>query len=93
MANGINLKPREIEAAFDTDAMRALYAPIMTVPHVAALLQLSKKTIYHWIQRGRLDGTFRKRGKHHLFWRDRVIDKVFNGPEWESDADENEETT
>jgi hypothetical protein len=37
---------------------------------------------------GRFDGTFRKRGKHLRFWRDRVIDQFFNGPEWETTQDE-----
>ena len=52
-------------------------------------LELSKvcgmkvKTIYEWIAKGRFDGAFRKRGKHNLFWRDRVIALIFNGPEWD----------
>jgi hypothetical protein len=29
--------------------------------------------------KGRLDGTYRKRGKHLLFWRDRLLDTVLNG--------------
>jgi len=32
--------------------------------------------------KGRLDGTYRKRGKHALFWRDRALNVIFNGKEW-----------
>jgi excisionase family DNA binding protein len=57
---------------------------ILSPAMLAALLQLSPKTIYEWIARGRLDGSFRKRGKHVLFWRDRVLDILFNGKDWSS---------
>lgn len=87
-AYGINLKPAEIAAAFDSEDLRRRFPPILTVRQLAELLQRSPKTIYHWIDKGRLDGTFRKRGKAHLLWRDRALDRVFNGPEWESDDDE-----
>ena len=40
------------------------------------------KTVYEWIAKGRLDGAFRKRGKHILIWRDRALDLLFNGPDW-----------
>lgn len=56
--------------------------PILTVDQLAQLLQVSPKTVYQWKAQGRLDGAFRKRGKHILVWRDRVIDLLFNGPEW-----------
>jgi excisionase family DNA binding protein len=85
---GINLKPAEIAAALDTEDLRRRFPPVLTVPQLAELLQRSRKTIYCWIEKGRLDGAFRKRGKGHLLWRDRVLDRVFNGPEWESDDDE-----
>jgi excisionase family DNA binding protein len=78
----------EIAAALDTEDLRRRFPPILTVPQLAELLQRSRKTIYCWIEKGRLDGTFRKRGKGHLLWRDRVLDRVFNGPEWESNDDE-----
>jgi excisionase family DNA binding protein len=57
----------------------------MSSAQVAALFGVSVKTIYEWKDRGRLDGTFRRRGKHVLFWRDRVIHLIFNGPEWKSE--------
>ena len=83
MGKGINLKPAEITAVFDSEELRRAFPPVLDVPRAAQLLQIAKKTLYFWIAQGRLDGAFRKRGKHHLFWRDRLIDRVFNGPEWE----------
>lgn len=82
---GIRIKPGEIELAFSTEDLRRRFPPILSVCQVAELLgNLSRKTVYTWIAAGRLDGAFRKRGKHLLFWRDRVIDRIFNGAEWES---------
>ena len=43
---------------------------------------MSVKTIYEWMSKGRLDGAYRKRGKHALIWRDRALDVLFNGKEW-----------
>ena len=59
--------------------------PILSPARLAALLDLSPKTIYEWIAQERLDGAFRKRGKHVLIWRDRALDLLFNGPEWQHD--------
>jgi excisionase family DNA binding protein len=56
--------------------------PILSPRQLAHLLNLSPKTVYLWIAKGRLDGTFRKRGKHVLLWRDRVIEPLFSGKEW-----------
>jgi hypothetical protein len=79
----IRLKTGEINAAFAAAEMRQLFGPILDTPGVMRLLNVKRRTLYLWIAQGRLDGTFRKRGKHHLFWRDRVIDRVFNGINWE----------
>ncbi len=56
---------------------------ILSVQELADLLGLSPKTLYEWIAKKRLDGAFRKRGKHILIWRDKVLDLLFNGKEWE----------
>ncbi len=65
-----------------TEGIVAGFPPILKVDQLAALLQLSKKTVYEWTTKGRLDGAFRKRGKHHLIWRDRALELLFNGPDW-----------
>jgi len=59
------------------------YPPILSPAKLADLLGQSRKTIYEWLAKGRLDGAFRKRGKHVLIWRDRAIDVLFNGKEWQ----------
>lgn len=55
---------------------------IVSPKQLANILGLSVKTIYFWIAEGHLDGTFRKRGKHNLIWRDKALDLILNGPEW-----------
>ncbi len=49
---------------------------------LARLIGITVKTVYQWIGQGRLDGAFRKRGKHVFIWRDRALDILFNGKEW-----------
>lgn len=75
------LSKPEIRQAF-ADGSGAQFPPILNVEQLAALLQISVKTVYAWIAQGRLDGAFRKRGKHLLIWRDRALDILFNGPDW-----------
>lgn len=55
---------------------------IISPAELATLLGLSPKTIYQWLAQGRLDGAYRKRGKHILIWRDRAIEILFNGADW-----------
>lgn len=61
------------------------FPPILSPAQLGELCGIRQKTIYEWIAKGRLDGSFRKRGKHILIWRDRAIDILFNGKEWESE--------
>lgn len=78
-----HLKPDEITQAFVGNAGDKF--PVILSPKLlAALLGMSPKTIYEWIAQGRLDGSFRKRGKHILIWRDRALEILFNGKEWSS---------
>jgi excisionase family DNA binding protein len=75
------LNKDEIAGAFQ-EGPGAQVPVILSPQELAQLLGLSLKTIYEWIAKGRLDGSFRKRGKHHLIWRDRAIDIIFNGKKW-----------
>lgn len=75
------LKRDEIAQAF-VEGPGASVPVILSPVQLAELLGLSVKTIYEWAAQGYLDGAFRKRGKHLLFWRDRALDRIFNGPEW-----------
>jgi excisionase family DNA binding protein len=77
------LGKEEIERAF-AESSDSKTGPILSPLQLAALLGLSRKTIYEWIASGRLDGAFRKRGKHNLIWRDRALKLIFNGPDWSS---------
>lgn len=69
------------------EIQRALgdYPPIITVKQLAQILNLSESTIYFWISRDRLRGAMRKRGRHNLIWRDRVISLIFDGVDWSPD--------
>ena len=62
--------------------LAAEYPPILSPTQLAGLLGRSPKTVYDWMARGRLDGAYRKRGKHALIWRDKALDILFNGKEW-----------
>jgi len=75
------LSSDEIARAFQGPAAEQ-FPVILSPKQLAHLLGLSPKTIYEWIARGRLEGAFRKRGKHVLIWRDRAIDSLINGKEW-----------
>lgn len=75
------LSKPEIQQAF-AEGTDVHFPPILNVPQLAELVQISPKTVYEWIAKGRLDGAFRKRGKHLLIWRDRAIDILFNGKDW-----------
>jgi hypothetical protein len=77
----LNLTSSDLAAPFAGDWAER-YPPILSRRQVAGLLGLSVKTIDDWLSKGRLDGTFRKRGKHLFFWRDRLLENVFNGKEW-----------
>jgi excisionase family DNA binding protein len=77
------LRAEEITRPFAGE-MGTVHPVILSPQQLAELLGLSVKTVYEWIARGRLDGAFRKRGKHVLIWRDRAIDLLFNGKEWNS---------
>ena len=78
------LSKAKITQAFADDS-GAPTPPILSPNQLATLLQLSVKTIYEWIAKGRLDGAFRKRGKHRLIWRDRALHILLNGREWSSE--------
>jgi hypothetical protein len=81
MASRPNLSKAELRAPFNGDPS-GIYPVILSPAQLAGLLGLSPKTIYTWISLGRLDGCFRKRGKHVLIWRDRALSKLLDGPDW-----------
>jgi excisionase family DNA binding protein len=78
------LSKAHFERAFSSVAGQQ-FPPILSPKQLADLLGLSVKTIYEWVEKGRLDGAFRRRGKHLLLWRDRALDILFNGKDWTND--------
>lgn len=76
-----NLSAEEIARPFAGE-WGERFRPILSPDQLAELVGLSVKTIYEWMSKGRLDGAYRKRGKHALIWRDRALDVLFNGKEW-----------
>lgn len=76
-----NLSKDEIERPF-VGELAERFPPILSPEKFAELLGMSVKTIYEWIAKGRLDGSFRKRGKHILLWRERALMSLFDGKEW-----------
>lgn len=78
----LNLTKAELQAPFAGE-MGQLFPIIMSPEVFAKLLGRKVKTVRGWMSQGRLDGCYRKRGKHCLIWRDRALATIFNGPKWE----------
>jgi predicted DNA-binding transcriptional regulator AlpA len=78
------LKPLEIQTALSS--AKTEFPAILSPTLLGKMIGISRKTIYEWLAKGRLDGAFRRRGKRVLIWRDRAIEILFNGPDWRNDA-------
>jgi len=76
-----NLTDNEIARPF-TGEQAERFPAILSPEQLGELLGISVKTIYECMAKGRLDGAYRKRGKHAMFWRDLAIDIIFNGKDW-----------
>ena len=76
--DSLHLTAKELAQAFSAPAWGERFPPILTVDQVAALLQLPKQTVYDWHSRGLLKGCCRKVGKHLRFFRDRLLNLLFN---------------
>ncbi|MFI4852619.1 MAG: helix-turn-helix domain-containing protein [Gimesia chilikensis] len=72
----------EIQSAFEgQDGIR--FPLILTADEAAQLLGFeTPKTIYEWVSKGRLDKAYVKRGKRILFLRNKLVDEMFNGKDW-----------
>lgn len=73
MSPRVDLTPEEVAAAFKDESTRRAFPPILRIEEVAALLRVTRSTIYSRKSRGKFDGTFCKHGKRLFFWRDRVV--------------------
>lgn len=77
----LNLSVDEIRRAFSR-ASGTKIPEVLSPAQLSELIGISLKTLYEWVARGRLDGSYRRRGKHLFFWRDRALSEIFNGPDW-----------
>lgn len=75
------LSRSELRQPFEGDCGDT-WPPIMSPRQLAELLGVSRSTLYAWVAEGRFAGTFRRRGKHLRFWRDRALEAFFNAPDW-----------
>ncbi len=80
------LDSTEIRSAFAEDDDR--WPPMLRPQDLAQLARVTVKTVYFWLEEGRLEGAARKRCKHWFIWRDRAIDIIFNGPSWATKTNE-----
>ncbi|MDB5306933.1 MAG: hypothetical protein JWO38_1135 [Gemmataceae bacterium] len=76
-----SLTPDKLARPFVAE-LAARFPPVLSPRQLAELLGRSPKTVYEWMARGRLDGAYRKRGKHALIWRDKALEILFTGKEW-----------
>jgi len=79
--NNKRLTKDEISRAF-AEGPFSKYPPILTTKEAAEMLGVKPKTINAWKNEGLLEGTYRQQRKEDRYWRDRLIDRFFNGPEW-----------
>ena len=76
--SSLRLTDKEIALSFSDPLWAEKFPPIMSVEQAAALLQLPVATIYDWRSRGLLGKCSRKVGKRVHFFRDRLVQHVFN---------------
>ena len=78
MARPQRLTTDEIQLAFDEQAARELYPPVLSPEQFAKLFGVSVSTTYFWISQGLLRGAVTKIGKHRRIWRNRAVEMLFN---------------
>ncbi len=74
----LRLTPSELSSPFANTEWGTKYPPVLTVDQAAELLQVPKATIYDWSSRDLLRGCSRRVGKHLRFFRDRLLQRIFN---------------
>jgi hypothetical protein len=74
----LRLSDQEIASAFSDPHWSERFPPILTIEQVAELLAYPAGTIRDWRSCGLLVNCSRKVGKHVRFFRNRLIQAVFN---------------
>lgn len=72
------LTTAEILQAFADPETARRFPPLLTEAQAAELLHIASKTLGNWRRDGRLEGTYSKRGKTVLYFRDRLIKNHFS---------------
>lgn len=73
---GLNLTLDEIRAAFEGSPYAEL--PVLNLKQVSDLLQVPVDTLYQWSSQGYFKNCAQQNGKHLLFFRDRLLQTIFN---------------
>lgn len=68
-----------------TESILQSLPPVISPQQLATAIDIQRSTVYEWIAKGRLDGCFRKRGKHNLLVTEATIEQIFNGPDWSNE--------
>ena len=75
--DSLKLTPREIAAACESTGGPTVPA-VLNLEEAAGFLRIPEGTLRDWRSRGLLTGCCRRAGKRVLFFRDRLLQKVFN---------------
>jgi excisionase family DNA binding protein len=88
MARPQRLTTDEIQIAFEDEATRRAFPPILSPEQFANLFGISVSTAYHWISKGLLKGAVTKIGKHRRILRNRAIEILFNRNQAKGDTND-----
>ena len=78
MPRPLCLTPEEIALAFQAEAWRSQFPPVLTLTQFADLFQVKLRTVKAWISSGDFDGATSRMGKHRRIWRDRAVQIAFS---------------
>lgn len=77
----MKLSPQEISAAFAHGEWARQFPPLLDEQQAAGMLRIAPKTLGNWRRDGQLQGTYSKRGRAILYFRDRLVAHFFNPTE------------
>ena len=73
----------EIVQAFADPETAKRFPPLLSEQQAAELLHIAPKTLANRRRAGQLDGTFSSEGKSFLYFRDRLVGRIFESDgEW-----------
>lgn len=73
----------EIARAFEAGEF-SKFPSIMTTEEAAEMLRVAPKTLNSWKNASFLEGTYRQQRAEDRYWRDRLVECFFNGPDWKA---------